>query len=51
MSKSQFLGISVIFRVFLKDYAKIAEPISKLQRKDASWEWGEDQEKAMQTLE
>ncbi|RXW13243.1 hypothetical protein EST38_g12608 [Candolleomyces aberdarensis] len=38
------------FRIFIQNYAKRAEPIQKLTRKEAPFKWGEEQEKAMEDL-
>ena len=34
----QFLGLSVYYRIFIKDYAKLAKPLSNLLKKDTKWE-------------
>ena len=34
-----FLGLSGFYRRFVKNYAKIAEPLSKMTRKNAKFEW------------
>ncbi|XP_071739537.1 uncharacterized protein [Rutidosis leptorrhynchoides] len=38
------------YRRFIKDFSKIAGPLTKLTRKDVSFQWGDEQEKAFQTL-
>ena len=45
-----FLGTVGVARIFIKDYAKIANPLNKLLRKGAQFEWGPDQERAMANL-
>jgi len=45
-----FLGMTGFFRKFLKDYAKIAAPLTYLLKKDAIFHWGQDQQKAWETL-
>lgn len=46
----RFIGMSSWYRKFIKDYAKIIEPINKLVRKDFKYEWGEAQENAFQEI-
>ncbi|XP_071728242.1 uncharacterized protein [Rutidosis leptorrhynchoides] len=38
------------YRRFIKDFSKIAGLLTKLTRKDVSFQWGDEQEKAFQTL-
>ena len=45
-----FLGLSGYFRRFIKNYAKIANPIHQLLKKSIKFEWTDDCEKAFQTL-
>jgi hypothetical protein len=35
---------------FIPDFATVCEPIRRLMRKDAEWEWSEDQQKSFQSL-
>jgi hypothetical protein len=46
----QFLGLMGYFRRFLKNYAKIVEPISKLTRRDVNWCWEDEQQSAFNTV-
>ena len=39
-----------VCRVFIKDFAKKAEPLEKLKRLNVQWEWGPEQEAAMEEL-
>ncbi|GJQ97014.1 putative reverse transcriptase domain-containing protein [Tanacetum coccineum] len=39
-----FLGLAGYYRRFIQDFAKIASSLTKLTRKNAKFEWGEDQE-------
>ena len=45
-----FLGTVGTFRIFIQNYAKRAEPIQKLTRKEAPFKWSEEQEIAMEDL-
>lgn len=46
----QFLGLASYFRKFIKDFARIAFPLTKMLKKDEAWEWSENQEEAFQNL-
>ena len=46
----QFLGLSGYYRRFIKDYAKIAKPLSDLLKKDIKWEWGCSQRRSFRKL-
>lgn len=46
----QFLGLINYFRKFIKNCALIAKPLTKLLKKDVSWEWGADQISAVNKL-
>ncbi|MCP3667440.1 MAG: DDE-type integrase/transposase/recombinase [Gammaproteobacteria bacterium] len=45
-----FLGLSGYYRQFVKGYSKIAAPMNRLLHADVSFEWGEDQQKAFESL-
>ncbi|GKE08772.1 pol protein [Tanacetum coccineum] len=45
-----FLGLAGYYRRFIQDFSKIASSLTKLTRKNARFEWGEDQEIAFQVL-
>ena len=60
----KFLGFTGFYRRFIKDYAKIAQPLFRLldgsgstrkgakskQKKQTNWDWGEQQQKSFQEL-
>jgi hypothetical protein len=46
----QFLGFCNYYRRFIKGYSDIAEPLTKLTKKDAPFEWLEDQQKAFEEM-
>nr|GEX54894.1 putative reverse transcriptase domain-containing protein [Tanacetum cinerariifolium] len=46
----QFLGLTVYFRRFIKDFSKIAKSLTELTQKNKKYIWGEDQESAFQLL-
>jgi len=45
-----FIGLCNYYRLFIKDFAKIANPIYKLTRKNFQFDWGKEQQKAFDTL-
>jgi RNase H-like domain found in reverse transcriptase len=45
-----FMGICTYYRIWIQNYSQIAEPIYRLLKKDVDWEWGPEQEKAMEVL-
>ncbi|GJW12186.1 putative reverse transcriptase domain-containing protein [Tanacetum coccineum] len=46
----QFLGLASYYRRFIKGFSKIAKPMTKLTQKKVTFEWGDKQEAAFQTL-
>lgn len=46
----QFLGLTSYFRHFVRNYASIAYPLTRLIKKNTSWKWEENQENAFQKL-
>lgn len=46
----QFLGLASFFRRFVQGFSIIAKPLTQLLRKNASWVWGQDQQKAFESL-
>lgn len=45
-----FLGLAGYYRRFMKDFSKIAQPMTKLLHKGVKFEWSPDCEQAFQTL-
>ncbi|GJX07836.1 putative reverse transcriptase domain-containing protein [Tanacetum coccineum] len=45
-----FLGLAGYYRRFIKNFSKIAKPLTLLTQKDKKFEWGDKQENAFQTL-
>jgi hypothetical protein len=45
-----FIGICVYYRIWVKDFVIIAEPVYRLFKKGVKWDWGNEQEKAIETL-
>ncbi|KAJ9561902.1 hypothetical protein OSB04_007062 [Centaurea solstitialis] len=45
-----FLGLVGYYRRFIRDFSKIAMPLTSLTRKNVKFEWTEAQDKAFQTL-
>nr|GEU53338.1 reverse transcriptase domain-containing protein [Tanacetum cinerariifolium] len=46
----QFLGLAGYYRIFIKDFSKIAKSLTELTQKNKKYIWGEDQEIAFQLL-
>ncbi|GKE49387.1 putative reverse transcriptase domain-containing protein [Tanacetum coccineum] len=45
-----FLGLAGYYRRFIKNFSKIAKPLTSLTQKNQKYEWGEKQEEAFRTL-
>ncbi|GJS76276.1 putative reverse transcriptase domain-containing protein [Tanacetum coccineum] len=45
-----FLGLAGYYRKFIEDFSKIAKPLIVLTQKSKTYDWGEEQENAFQTL-
>ena len=46
----QFLGMCGMLRMFIKDYAKVLEPINKLTKDESTFEWSKEQKGAMREM-
>ncbi|GJR97908.1 putative nucleotidyltransferase, ribonuclease H [Tanacetum coccineum] len=46
----QFLGLAGYYRIFIKDFSKIAKSLTELTQKNKKYIWGEDQELDFQLL-
>ncbi|ROT72348.1 hypothetical protein C7M84_009258 [Penaeus vannamei] len=45
-----FLGLTGFYRPFIKDYGRIATPLTYLLKKDVPWRWDEEQVNAFRKL-
>ncbi|GJW13628.1 putative reverse transcriptase domain-containing protein [Tanacetum coccineum] len=45
-----FLGLAGYYRRFIEEFSKIAKPLTVLTQKSKTFDWGEEQENAFQTL-
>ncbi|GJR46711.1 putative reverse transcriptase domain-containing protein [Tanacetum coccineum] len=45
-----FLGLAGYYRRFIKNFSKIAKPLTILTQKNKTYDWGEEQEEAFQIL-
>ena len=45
-----FIGLASYYRNFVKDFAKISEPLTRLTRNDVPFEWTSQQEEAFQEI-
>lgn len=45
-----FLGFANFYRDFVKDFSEIADPLIRLTKKGAPFRWGEEEDKAFETL-
>ncbi|TFY53807.1 hypothetical protein EVJ58_g9240 [Rhodofomes roseus] len=45
-----FLGTMGLVRIFVKDFAKLAKPLTRLTKREVDFEWGSEEERAMKLL-
>ena len=45
-----FLGFCNFYRAFIRGFSHLAKPLNNLTKKDTPWTWGEEQQKAFNTL-
>ena len=45
-----FLGFANFYRRFIEGFARRAQPLNNLTKKDVKWAWGTEQQEAFQSL-
>lgn len=45
-----FLGLAGFYRKFIKDFSRVAAPLTALTKDDAAWEWKSEQQDAFEQL-
>ena len=45
-----YLGLTGYYRPFIRDYARIAKPLTNLLKEDVVWRWEESEQKAFEYL-
>lgn len=46
----QFLGLAGYYRRFVKDFSKIAAPLTELMKEKTAWKWGKEEKDAFEQL-
>ena len=46
-----FVGLTGYYRIWIRDYGMLAAPLYALMKKDAEWEWTENQQTVMEILQ
>lgn len=50
LKEVSFVGMASFFRRFIPDFSKLAEPLTRLTKKDTTFKWSEEQDKSFKTL-
>lgn len=45
-----FLGVCLYYRIWVRNFGELAEPLYRLTRKGVPWDWTDEQEEAMNAL-
>ena len=45
-----FIGLCIYYRIWIRNFSVIPEPLFRLMNKDQDFEWQDDQQEAMDTL-
>src|SRR5258707_15116008 len=45
-----FLGFCNFYHAFIQGFTHLARPLNKLTQKDTDWQWGNEEQKAFDTL-
>src|SRR5258708_26388958 len=45
-----FLGFCNFYRAFIQGFAHLGRPLNKITHKETEWQWGEEEQKAFDTL-
>ena len=45
-----FWAFCNFYRAFIRGFAHVAQPLTQLTQKDATWQWGTEQQEAFDTL-
>ena len=45
-----FIGLASWYQRFIPEFAVVAEPLTRLFRSNVKWHWGEEQQRALDSL-